>query len=78
MSVVTTVPTQKFRSRKTRKSTMGPDVRNSRTISTERATTEMMLNQAIQVLANQSCSCPLSRTIWRVASQTAWLDECCL
>ena len=49
-----TVPTQKFRSRKTRKSTIGSGVRNSRTISANRAPTEITLNQVIQVLANQS------------------------
>ena len=35
------------------------------------ATTEMPVNQRIQTASNQSASCPLSKTICSVASQTA-------
>ena len=49
---------------------IGSGVHSSRTTSTNSAATEITLNQAIHVLANQSSSCPLSSTTCKVASQT--------
>jgi hypothetical protein len=44
--------------------------RNSHAMKPIKAATEITVNQRIQTAPNQSASCPLSKTICSVASQT--------
>ena len=70
MTVINIRPVRKFRLFKIRKSTSGCSTRNSQTMKPIKAATEITVNQRIQSAPNQSASCPLSKTICSVASQT--------
>ena len=65
------VPTVKLRFLRTRRFTMGSATVSSRQMNAAMAASDRAVVAQIQVAANQSSSCPLSRTSWSEPSHNA-------
>ena len=65
-TVISAVPMAKFRFASTRRFTIGASVVSSRTTNATNPAAEASAHHRTQGAANQSTSCPLSRTSWSV------------